>query len=150
MPNNVNKIRVIPNAAGTEVNHGNTTTTTSSNNSTKGWSKNAPSRFEDMLLTIICGNSNFHWALHLGFDHKFVPTLFWKLSLCVWFLKKINTNGLLIQFHFAAMDMEVCCGCFCLLLLLCVLPAPFYSRQLPCLFPLPTPTSHTPLLLPFS
>jgi hypothetical protein len=84
MPNNVNKLRVIPNAAGTEVNHGSSTTGSSSSSSSgssiKGWSKNAPSRFEDMLLTIVCGNSNFHWALHLGVDHKFVPSLFWKLS----------------------------------------------------------------------
>ncbi|KAG7374592.1 Baf family transcriptional acitvator [Nitzschia inconspicua] len=41
------------------------------------WSRNAPSPFEDMLLTVVCGNSNYHWALHLGVTHKFVPSLFW-------------------------------------------------------------------------
>lgn len=42
------------------------------------WSKAAPSPYEEQLLTIVCGNSNYLWALHLGFKDKFVPSLFWK------------------------------------------------------------------------
>jgi hypothetical protein len=58
MPNNVNKLRTIPVA---------------------DWSKDAaPSRVEDRVISIVCGNSNFHWALMMGMQHKFVPTLFWK------------------------------------------------------------------------
>ena len=57
MPNNVNKIRTIPVAE---------------------WSKDAPSKYEDRVLSISVGNSNFHWALHLGYKHKFIPSLFWK------------------------------------------------------------------------
>ena len=59
MPNNVNKLRTIPAAA-------------------ENWTQHAPSRFEEMMLTIVCGNSNYHWALHMGVEHKFVPSLFWK------------------------------------------------------------------------
>jgi hypothetical protein len=40
--------------------------------------KDAPSQLEDRILSIVCGNSNLHWALHLNVDDKFVPCLFWK------------------------------------------------------------------------
>eukprot|EP00523_Entomoneis_sp_CCMP467_P004073 CAMPEP_0168750070 /NCGR_PEP_ID=MMETSP0724-20121128/17062_1 /TAXON_ID=265536 /ORGANISM="Amphiprora sp., Strain CCMP467" /LENGTH=606 /DNA_ID=CAMNT_0008798039 /DNA_START=31 /DNA_END=1851 /DNA_ORIENTATION=- len=32
------------------------------------------------VISIVCGNSRYHWALHGGYDDEYFPNLFWKTS----------------------------------------------------------------------
>jgi len=41
------------------------------------WPRDAPSALERNVITIICGNTRLHWALHEGCINKFIPILFW-------------------------------------------------------------------------
>eukprot|EP00536_Pseudo-nitzschia_multiseries_P014641 jgi/Psemu1/291564/fgenesh1_pg.743_\ len=41
------------------------------------WPRDAPSALERNIITIICGNSRLHWALHEGCLNKFIPIMFW-------------------------------------------------------------------------
>ncbi|CAJ1949318.1 unnamed protein product [Cylindrotheca closterium] len=42
------------------------------------WPEDAPSRFDENIISISAGNSNLNWALHTGIDSGFVPVLFWR------------------------------------------------------------------------
>lgn len=42
------------------------------------WPEDAPSRFDDNIISISAGNSNLNWALHTGMESGFVPVLFWR------------------------------------------------------------------------
>merc|ERR1712238_279197 len=41
------------------------------------WPRDAPSALERKAITIVCGNSRLHWALHEGITNKFIPIMFW-------------------------------------------------------------------------
>jgi len=41
------------------------------------WPRDAPSVMERNIITIICGNTRLHWALHEGCMNKFMPIMFW-------------------------------------------------------------------------
>ena len=41
------------------------------------WPRDAPSALERNVLTIVCGNTRLHWALHEGCVNKFIPIMFW-------------------------------------------------------------------------
>jgi len=41
------------------------------------WPRDAPSALERNVITIVCGNSRLHWALHEGCMNKFIPIMFW-------------------------------------------------------------------------
>ena len=50
------------------------------------WPQDEPSIFEEKVVTVVCGNSNIHWAIHSGKTDKFTPILFWRCVLiCVLF-----------------------------------------------------------------
>ena len=42
------------------------------------WPRDAPSALERKVITIVCGNSRLHWALHEGITNKFIPIMFWQ------------------------------------------------------------------------
>lgn len=42
------------------------------------WPRDAPSVLERNVITIICGNTRLHWALHEGCVNKFIPIMFWQ------------------------------------------------------------------------
>lgn len=42
------------------------------------WPDDVPSKYEDKVLSIICGNSHLHWAIHNGLSDNFSPILFWR------------------------------------------------------------------------
>mmetsp|Transcript_7389 Transcript_7389/g.17638 ORF Transcript_7389/g.17638 Transcript_7389/m.17638 type:complete len:626 (+) Transcript_7389:132-2009(+) len=42
------------------------------------WPEDAPSRFDENIISISAGNSNLNWALHTGIESGFVPVLFWR------------------------------------------------------------------------
>lgn len=42
------------------------------------WPRDAPSTLESKVITIVCGNSRLHWALHEGIRNKFIPIMFWQ------------------------------------------------------------------------
>lgn len=42
------------------------------------WPDDAPSKYEDKILTIVVGHSRLHWALHEGSQEGFFPIIFWK------------------------------------------------------------------------
>jgi len=41
------------------------------------WPRDAPSGLERNIITIDCGNTRLHWALHEGSMNKFIPIIFW-------------------------------------------------------------------------
>lgn len=41
------------------------------------WPRDAPSALERNIISVICGNSRLHWALHEGSFNKFIPIMFW-------------------------------------------------------------------------
>ncbi|CAB9525163.1 Type III pantothenate kinase [Seminavis robusta] len=42
------------------------------------WPNACPSKHEDQVLSIVCGNTHLQWALHLGINGHFLPQLFWR------------------------------------------------------------------------
>jgi pantothenate kinase type III len=42
------------------------------------WPDACPSKYEDHVLSIVCGNTHLQWALHQGIHGKFLPQLFWR------------------------------------------------------------------------
>jgi hypothetical protein len=42
------------------------------------WPQDAPNRYEEKIISIICGNTHLHWAVHEGQSNDFVPILFWR------------------------------------------------------------------------
>lgn len=42
------------------------------------WPADAPSKFEDKIISVVCGNSHLHWAVHNGKKDDFSPILFWR------------------------------------------------------------------------
>jgi hypothetical protein len=42
------------------------------------WPQDAPNRDEKRIISIVCGNTHLHWAVHEGQGHDFVPILFWR------------------------------------------------------------------------
>jgi hypothetical protein len=42
------------------------------------WPQDAPNRHEEKIISIVCGNTHLHWAVHEGQLHDFVPILFWR------------------------------------------------------------------------
>ena len=52
------------------------------------WPNACPSKYEESVMSIVCGNTHLHWALHLGTNGKFMPQLFWRLVARVWTLRK--------------------------------------------------------------
>jgi hypothetical protein len=45
---------------------------------TAEWPGDAPFKGEDSVISIICGNTHLHWAVHAGHDASFAPILFWR------------------------------------------------------------------------
>jgi pantothenate kinase type III len=41
------------------------------------WPRDAPTALERNVITIVCGNTRLHWALHEGCMNKFIPIMFW-------------------------------------------------------------------------
>ena len=37
-----------------------------------------PSKYEERMLSIVCGNTSLKWAIHQGADGDFLPILFWR------------------------------------------------------------------------
>ena len=42
------------------------------------WPKSLPHPESNYILSVVCGNSRFHWALHETSSNDFMPCLFWK------------------------------------------------------------------------
>jgi hypothetical protein len=42
------------------------------------WPDDAPSIHEEKMITIVCGNTHLHWAVHNGKKDNFSPILFWR------------------------------------------------------------------------
>jgi hypothetical protein len=42
------------------------------------WPEAAPTKYEEKILSIVCGNSHLHWAVHEGYENDFLPILFWR------------------------------------------------------------------------
>jgi hypothetical protein len=42
------------------------------------WPEAAPTKYEEKILSIVCGNTNLHWAIHEGYENDFTPVLFWR------------------------------------------------------------------------
>jgi pantothenate kinase type III len=40
--------------------------------------QDAPNRLEEKIISIVCGNTHLHWAVHEGQSSDFVPILFWR------------------------------------------------------------------------
>ena len=38
----------------------------------------SPSKYEERILYIICGNTSLKWAIHQGLEGDFLPILFWR------------------------------------------------------------------------
>ena len=43
------------------------------------WPASCPSKNEETVMSVVCGNTHLGWALHLGINGKFLPQLFWRL-----------------------------------------------------------------------
>jgi len=46
------------------------------------WPDATPHSHADVVISIFCGNSRYHWALHEGSTDEFHPTLFWRQVHC--------------------------------------------------------------------
>ena len=42
------------------------------------WPEDVPSEYEDKVISVVCGNSHLHWAVHNGKKDGFSPILFWR------------------------------------------------------------------------
>ena len=45
---------------------------------TAKWPQAAPSKDEETVISIVCGNTHLHWAIHTGKSEDFSPILFWR------------------------------------------------------------------------
>ena len=43
-----------------------------------GGGGSTPSKYEERILSIICGNTSLKWAIHQGLEGDFLPILFWR------------------------------------------------------------------------
>ena len=50
------------------------------------WPASCPSKYEESILTIVCGNTHLQWALHDGVGKEFMPHLFWRLVIVDWLI----------------------------------------------------------------
>lgn len=42
------------------------------------WPGSCPSKHEQAIISVVCGNTHLGWALHLGINGQFLPQLFWR------------------------------------------------------------------------
>jgi len=42
------------------------------------WPESLPSKNEERILSICCGNTSLKWAIHQGAAGDFLPILFWR------------------------------------------------------------------------
>jgi hypothetical protein len=42
------------------------------------WSEGTPHKLEAKVLSVVCGNTHLHWAVHNGVKDSFAPILFWR------------------------------------------------------------------------
>jgi hypothetical protein len=42
------------------------------------WPESLPDKKEEHIFTLMCGNSHYNWALHMGPSHEFASKLFWR------------------------------------------------------------------------
>jgi hypothetical protein len=42
------------------------------------WPQDAPHPSEDSIMSVVCGNTHLHWAVHSGKADNFSPILFWR------------------------------------------------------------------------
>jgi hypothetical protein len=48
------------------------------------WPEDAPHRLEENVMSVVCGNTHLHWAVHTGKKNDFAPILFWRyVGFCI-------------------------------------------------------------------